>query len=110
MPMPLFAAAFAVRFGGATAAFECPRHFSEVQALIDRVGASVDRARDRMAWHSIALVHGLLDDARMQLEAARRDHERPQGPWDHARAFAKADTALGYARAAQIVQARCTHP
>lgn len=110
MPMPLFAAAFAVRFGGATAAFECPRHFADVQALIDRVGASVDRARDCMDWQSIALVHGLLDDARMLLESAKRDHQRPQAPWDHARAFAKADTALGYARAAQIAQSRCTHP
>ncbi len=28
--LPLFAAAFAVRFGGATATFECPKHISPI--------------------------------------------------------------------------------
>lgn len=107
MHMPLFAAAFAVRFGGATAALECPKHFADVQALIDKVSIGVDRARGRTPRDRVALVHALLDDARMMLEAARQNHEQPQGPYDHARAFAKADAALGYARAAQIVYARC---
>ena len=108
MQMPLFAAAFAVRFGGANAASECPKHLADAQALIDRVGSGVDRARDRLPWDAAELVHALLDDARMLLEAARRNHEQPAGPYDHARAFAKADAALGHARAAQIVYSRWT--
>lgn len=106
--MPLFAAAFAVRFGGAQAASACPKHFADVQALIDRVSAGVDRARERLPRDRAELVHALLDDARMLLDAARRNHEQPGGPYDHARAFAKADAALGHARAAQIVSSRST--
>lgn len=106
MQIPLFAAAFAVRFGGRNAAAECPKHLADVQALINTVVAGADRARDRMPPDRAALVHALLDDARMLLEAARQNHERPQGPYDHARAFAKADVALGHARAAQIVYSR----
>jgi hypothetical protein len=108
MQMPLFAAAFAVRFGGATAAAECPKHFADVQSLIDRVSAGVERARDRLPWDRAELVHALLDDARMLLDAARRNHEQPCGAYDHARAYAKADAALGHARAAQIVFSRST--
>lgn len=108
MQMPLFAAAFAVRFGGATAATECPKHFADVQSLIDRVSAGVDRVRDRLPWDRAELVHALLDDARMLLDAARRNHEQPGGAYDHARAYAKADAALGHARAAQIVYSRST--
>ncbi len=108
MRMPLFAAAFAVRFGGAQAAFACPKHFADVQALIDRVSTGLDRARDRLPFDSVELVYALLDDARMLLDAARRNHEQPIGRYDHARAYAKADAALGHARAAQIVYARGT--
>lgn len=108
MPMPLFAAAFAVRFGGAKAALECPKHIADVQTLIDKVSAEADRNRNRTPWDRLALVHALLDDARMLLEAARVNHEQPQGPYDHARAFAKADAALGHARAAEIACSRCT--
>lgn len=106
--MPLFAAAFAVRFGGAQAAVACPKHFADVQALIDRVSTGLDRARDRLPCDSVELVYALLDDARMLLDAARRNHEQPIGLYDHARAYAKADAALGHARAAQIVYARGT--
>lgn len=108
MPMPLFAAAFAVRFGGAKAEFACPKHFADVQSLIDTVSAGIDRARDRLPWDRTELVHALLDDARMLLDAAKRNHEHPNGPYDHARAFAKADAALGHARAAQVVYSRWT--
>ncbi len=61
-----------------------------------------------MPWEQMALVHALLDDSRMLLEAARQNHGQPEGPYDHARAVAKADMALGHARAAQAVYARAT--
>jgi len=104
--LPLFAAAFAVRFGGATAAIECPKHIADTQALIDRVSANMESDEDRMPDDMVELVYALLDDARMLLSAARRNHEEPQGPYDHARAFAKADAALGHSRAAEILHSR----
>ncbi len=107
LDMPLFATAFAVRFGGPRAALECPKHLADVQGVIDRVSARLDATRSRMPRERAELVEALLDDARMLQEAARRNHERPIGPYDHARAFAKADAALGHARAAEILQSRC---
>lgn len=107
LDMPLFATAFAVRFGGPRAALECPKHLADVQGVIDRVSARLDATRSRMPRERAELVEALLDDARMLQEAARQNHERPIGPYDHARAFAKADAALGHARAAEILQSRC---
>jgi hypothetical protein len=105
--LPLFAAAFAVRFGGAAAAIECPKHITDTQASIDRVSDGMECDEDRMPNDMVELIYALLDDARMLLAAARCNHEYPQGPYDHARAFAKADVALGYARAAKIMHSRC---
>jgi hypothetical protein len=105
--LPIFAAAFAVRFGGAAAASECPKHIADTQELIDRISADMEADEDRMPGDMAGLAYALLDDARMLLGAARRNHEEPHRPYDHARAFAKADAALGHARAAQILHSRC---
>jgi hypothetical protein len=53
-----------------------------------------------VAKEDMALVHALLDDAKSWLISAKHNHESPQGSFDHARAMAKADAALGYASAA----------
>ncbi len=82
-------------------AFECPKHFAEAQALIDKVMADMKGMKMPMEQH--ALVHALLDDAKMQLAGAKHNHEKPQGAYDHARAIAKADGALGSARAADML-------
>lgn len=108
--LPLFAAAFAVRFGGAAAASECPKHIADTQALIDRISADMEADEDRMPGDMAGLAYALLDDARMLLAAARCNHEAPHRPYDHARAFAKADAALGHARAAQILHSRYAQP
>ena len=68
-------------------AFECPNHFSEAQEMIDKVSGDMEG----------------IDDAKMLLSGAEHNHEKPQGPYDHARAIAKADAALGYARAADML-------
>ncbi len=84
-------------------AFECPKHFAEAQALIDKVKGDMGSDMSKqMPKEQMALVHSLLDDAKMILAGAKHNHEKPQGAYDHARAIAKADTALGYARAADI--------
>ena len=84
-------------------AFECPKHFKASQAAIDKViGDMKGDMSKKMPKEDMALVHALLDDAKMQLASARHNHEKPQGKYDHARALAKADAALGYANAADM--------
>ncbi len=85
-------------------AFECPKHFAEAQALIDKVKGDMGSAMSKqMPKEQMALVHSLLDDSKMYLAGAKHNHEKPQGVYDHARAIAKADTALGYAGAADML-------
>lgn len=104
--LPPFAAAFAVRFGGSAAAYQCKKHIADAQALIDRISARIESDAARMPDDWVALIHALLDDARFMLAAARHNHEQSQAPFDHARAFAKADVAFGHARAAELICAR----
>ncbi len=104
MRLPILAAAFTVAFGGAASAFECPGHFAEAQALIDKVTADMGGEMSKsMPKEQMGLVHALLDDAKTRLNSAKHNHEKPQGVYDHARAIAKADAALGYARAADLL-------
>ncbi len=85
-------------------AFECPKHFAAAQAAIDKVGGDMkgDMSK-KMPKAEMALVHALLDDAKTWLNSAKHNHEKPQGLYDHARAIAKADAALGSARAADML-------
>ncbi len=85
-------------------AFECPKHFADAQALIDKVkGDMGGEMSQQMPKEEMALVHSLLDDAKMILAGAMHNHEKPQSAYDHARAIAKAGMALGYAGAADIL-------
>ena len=85
-------------------AFECPKHFTAAQELIDKVkGDMKGDMSKKMAKADMALVHALLDDAKMVLVSARHNHEKPQGAYDHARAIAKADAARGYAVASDML-------
>lgn len=85
-------------------AFECPKHFAEAQAMIDKVSGDMGGEMSKqMAKEQMALVHALLDDAKMLFAGAEHNHEKPQGAYDHARAIAKADAALGAARAADLL-------
>ena len=88
---------------GAAQAFECPKHFAEAQAAIDKVAGDMkgDMSK-KMRKEDMALVHALLDDAKSRLASAKHHHETPQGRFDHARAIAKADAARGSAVAADI--------
>ncbi len=99
------AAAFAAVLSTGTGAFafECPKHFAEAQSLIDKVKGDMGGDMSKqMPKEQMALVHALLDDAKSRLASAKHNHEKPQGAYDHARAIAKADAALGYAKAADI--------
>ena len=106
--LPLFAAAFPVRFGGSGAAFECPRYIADTEALVNRVADQLERQSHRMDEQAAGLVRDLLDDAQMLLKLARENHENPRSAYDHARAYAKVEVAQGHARAAEIIQSRCS--
>lgn len=88
----------------AAAAFECPKHIADAQAMIEKVAGDMGSDMSKqMVKEDMALVHALLDDAKMLLAGAEHNHEKPQGTYDHARSIAKADAALGAARAADIL-------
>ncbi len=94
---------FLLPWGGSAQAFECPRHFAEAQAAIDKVTEDMkgDMSK-KMAKEDMALVHALLDDAKSRFASAKHNHEKPQGLYDHGRAIAQAEAARGYAVAADI--------
>ncbi len=80
-------------------AFECPKHFEAAQDAIDAANDAMIGLKTDI--HMIR-GHMLLDDAKMLLSAAEHNHAKPQNKYDHARAIAKANTAKGYAMAAEI--------
>ena len=98
------AAAFLVPLGAQ--AFECPKHFTAAQGAIDKVVGDMKGMGKMMSRADMALVHALLDDAKMTLAGAKHNHQKPQGAYDHARAIAKADAAKGSAVAADILHWR----
>ena len=83
-------------------AFECPKHFTAAQAAIDKALKGMKGMSKMMSKKNMALVHTLVDDAKMLLAGAIHNHKKPQRGFDHARAIAKADAAKGYAEAADI--------
>ena len=100
------AAIVALHLSSTAQAFECPKHFASAQAAIDEAAAAMKDMADTMSKENMALVHALVDDAKMLLESAKHNHEKPQGAYDHARALAKADAARGHAEAAAILHAQ----
>ncbi len=99
----LVAVTLALQMPVIVGAFECPKHFKEAQAAIDKVAGDMKGMAKTMSKSDMALVHALLDDAKMLLAGAKHNHEKPQGKYDHARAIAKADAARGSAVASDIL-------
>ena len=90
--------ATALGFTSMSWAFSCPTQFQAAKAAIARATKAMDAMSDKGKQ---ALVHTLLDDAKMLLHSARHNHSDPTaGAFDHARALAKADSAESYAEAA----------
>ena len=103
LAIPAAASILALSAAGA-AAVECPKHFAAAQTMIDKVkGDMGGNMSKKMPKEQMALVHALLDDAKMRLDGAKHNHAKPQGDYDHARAIAKADAALGLATAADLM-------
>ena len=91
-------------------AFDCPQHFKESEATIKKADETMKALGSRMSKlmdeKEMELVHTLLANAKIMLMTARRHHEHPQGPYDHARAIAKASAAKGYATSVEILHQR----
>ena len=84
-------------------AFDCPNRFDAAQAAIDKVVGDMKSMEGKMSKAEHALVHALIDDAKMSLAGAKHNHEKPQGAYDHGRSVAKATAALGHAEAAGML-------
>ncbi len=100
------AVAFVGIVGTATAAsaFECPKQFTKAEAAIADATKAMKAMSDKRA---MGLVHTLLDDAKMMLVSGRHHHAKPAaGGYDHARAVAKAKSAIGYAESATTLASR----
>ena len=97
------AAAVALPLSTGVQAFDCPNRFNAAQSAIDKVTADMKGMKDKMSKAQHALVHSLIDDAKMMLAGAKHNYEKPQGAYDHARSVAKATAALGHAEAADIL-------
>jgi hypothetical protein len=82
-------------------AFDCGNRFAAAEAAIADAKSAMDAMNDETAK---GLVHTFIDDAKMLLQSARHNHEKPAaGKYDHTRAIAKANAAEGYAEAALIL-------
>ena len=97
------AAALMLQLPTAAQAFDCPNRFDAAQAMIDKVMGDMKAMEGKMTGEQHALVHALLDDAKMLLAGAQHNHEKPQGAYDHARSVAKATSASAYAEAADML-------
>ena len=82
-------------------AFGCPVSFGEAEAAIAKAKAAMEAMPDGA---NKGLVHTLIDDAKALLASGKHNHEKPAaGGYDHARAIAKARSAVAYAEAAAIL-------
>jgi hypothetical protein len=84
-------------------AFECPVHFAEAQAAIDKASEQINRMNSGMPL--AARSH--LRHARMSLNEAEYHHSQT-GNFHHARAIVRATEARGHAIAAYILSGKGT--
>ncbi len=98
-------AVFTLQMSSPASAFQCPNRFAAAEAAIGKATDSMKSVMGQMSQEQMALVHALLDDAKIHLNSGRHNHEKPQGAYDHARAVGKANAAISYAEAAEMLQA-----
>ena len=99
------AAVFALHMSSTASAFQCPTRFAAAEAAIDKATENMKSVMGQMPQEQMGLVHALLDDAKQHLHGGKHNHEKPQGAYDHARAVGKANAAIAYAEAAELLQA-----
>ena len=81
-------------------ALECPMHFAEAQAAIDRVAENIKDMESKMPKEDVGLVLAHLRNARMSLVEAKYHHTQKNVVYHHTRAIVRANEARGHAVAA----------
>ena len=84
---------------------DCGPRIQTAQTTIDKVIDDM-KGMASMPKGELLQIHALLDDARMYLDAARRNCDTPQADYDRAVAVGKAEAARGYATAADMLHFR----
>ena len=81
-------------------AYECPTHFAEARAAIDKAAENTKGMESKMPKEDVALVLAHLRNARMSLLEAKYHHTQENGVYHHTRAIMRANEARGHAVAA----------
>ena len=93
-------------------AFECPNHFKRTRTGIVKAEkalkkmARIHRVRRMMTSKEMADTKKMIIDAKTLLAEAIQHHETAQTLTDHGLAIAKADAALKYAEAADLLHVK----
>jgi hypothetical protein len=89
--------------GAAAQNFNFARHHATAQAAIAKVSGDLGGMDTIMPRQELNAIHGLLDNAKKRLDAAKSLEHGASSPRDHALAIAKAGAAKSYADAADIL-------
>jgi len=81
---------------------DCAKPLQQAQQAIDKVTEDM-KGMEKMPKDQLVQIHALLDDAKMELDGARHNCDKPRGDYDLARAVAKAEAARGSAEAADML-------
>jgi hypothetical protein len=102
LPAVLFAATVLPLSAAAQPALDCAKPVQQAQQAIDKVTEDM-KGMEKMPKDQLAEIHALLDDAKMLLDGARHNCDKPQTDYDLARAIAKGEAARGSADAADML-------
>lgn len=82
---------------------DCTTPISKAQKSIDKITGDLQGMEKMMAKGEMGHIHGLVGTAKKLLDEARQDCGKTDNPYDRARAIARAESADGYATAADIL-------
>jgi hypothetical protein len=102
LALAVLAAMTVPRPAAAQQGLDCAKPVQQAQQAIDKVSEDM-KGMEKMPKDQLAEIHSLLDDAKMLLDGARHNCDKPQSDYDLARAIAKAEAARGSANAADML-------
>ncbi len=82
---------------------DCSTPIARAQRSIDKITGDLQGMDTMMAKDELSQVHALVSEAESLLKRARRDCAKSASPYALARGIARADSADGYATAADIL-------
>jgi hypothetical protein len=102
LPAAVFAATILPLPAAAQPALDCAKPVQQAEQAIDKVTEDM-KGMEKMPKDQLVQIRALLDDAKMLLDGARHNCDRPQADYDVARAIARAEAARGSADAADML-------